>query len=189
MKRRNILSLAGFLALPPALLASERDATPSQTEGPFYPVEPIPIRASLIANETTLQGKTMVLDGQVVDRKGAPLVGTKIEIWQCDGTGIYDHPAQNGRERFDRSFQGFGAQMTGEQGSFRFITLFPVPYTGRPPHIHVKLWNDDDELLTTQLYLKGDIGKGLFRSRRDQLQIDPAASEGDQLNASFTFVV
>lgn len=189
MKRRNVLSLASILALPSSLLASDREATPSQTEGPFYPVDPIPLRSSLVADDAAVLGETMVLDGLVVDRKGAPLAGTRVEIWQCDGSGIYDHPAQNGRERFDPAFQGAGAQLTDELGSCRFTTLYPVPYTGRPPHIHVKLWSDNSELLTTQLYLKGNTGKGLFRSARDLLQIDPAPSQDEQLSASFTFVV
>ncbi len=189
MQRRKLLSLAGLIALPTQLLASERELTPSQQEGPFYPVVPIPLRPSLIVDPDNLVGDSLVLDGQVINQQGKPQTDVKVEIWQCDGTGIYDHPAQNGTDNFDKSFAGFGAQLTNDEGRYGFTTLFPVPYTGRPPHIHAKLWRNDETLLTTQLYLKGETGKGWFGSRREHLQIAPVKDGQGQLRADFVFVV
>ena len=158
-------------------------------EGPFYPVEPIPLRSDLIADAKVLVGSPIQLDGRILDQQGKPLAGARIEIWQCDGHGIYEHPSQSGREKFDPGFTGFGAQVTDEQGYYRFTTLYPVPYTGRPPHIHVKIRQGQQEKLTTQLYLEGNTGSSWFSSGRDALQINPKPSTDGILQAQFTFIV
>lgn len=68
--------------------------TPSQAEGPFYPVVKIPLRQNLVLKPDTLIGEAITLQGKVLDVFGRPISGVKIEIWQCDGQGIYDHPNQ-----------------------------------------------------------------------------------------------
>ncbi len=189
MQRRQFLTLMGLLALPFRLLAANRQPTPSQAEGPFYPVVPIPLRSTLITDEKNLVGTAIELAGRVLDQHGRPLAGARIEIWQCDGNGLYAHPAQHGHQGLDPSFKGFGAQLTDPQGDYSFTTLYPVPYPGRPPHIHVKILQQDRELLTTQLYLQGNTGSGWFRSQRQLLQIDPQRDIDGQIKAQFTFVV
>lgn len=188
MKRRTFLSLASLSALPLQLFAATRKPTPADQEGPFYPVDPIPVRDNLILNTQIPANETMQLTGRVLDQQGQPLTNAKIEIWQCDGAGVYDHPRQSNTEDFDRNFGGYGAQITNEQGYYQFTTLYPVPYTGRPPHIHIKLWHDDKELLTTQLYLEGNTGSSWFGSR-DPLQIAPKKTTDGGLKAQYTFVV
>ncbi len=189
MRRQQFLYLMGLSALPFRLFAADLPLTPSQSEGPFYPVVPIPLRSSLIRDEKNLEGEVLQLDGRVLDRQGDPLAGARIEIWQCDGNGVYAHPAQDGHQHFDPGFEGFGAQLTGHQGGYRFTTLYPVPYPGRPPHIHVKIWQSSQERLTTQLYLRGNLGRGWFKSQREPLQIDPRTEIGGRAKARFTFVV
>lgn len=190
MKRRNFLGLAGLLSFPTRLLANTRKPTPSQAEGPFYPVTPIPLRAGLIRDVTRLEGDEMLLSGRVVNTQGQPISGIKVEIWQCDGKGLYDHPRQSQTDNFDPQFAGFGAAVTDQQGAYQFRTLYPVPYTGRPPHIHAKLWQGDKELLTTQLYLKGRTETNeWFNVGRDQLQIDPQPDTQSLLVANFEFIV
>ena len=187
MQRRQFLSALSLLTLPMQLLAAKRRVTPADAEGPFYPVKAIPLRSHLFKDSQALK-ETMLLNGQVLDKTGKPLVGAKIEIWQCDKNGLYDHPSQHDTESFDSSFSGFGAQLTNEQGYYNFTTLYPAPYTGRPPHIHVKIWEKNNELLTTQLYLKGNTG-GWFSSRRESLQINPKKDTNGKMTAKYTFVV
>lgn len=190
MKRRQLLALGSlFTTLPFSVLASSKTLTPAQTEGPFYPVKAIPIDANLILKEDGVNGEIMLLSGHVLDRSGKALSNIKIEIWQCDGAGLYDHPRQANTNQFDKHFNGFGATTTDEQGAYNFRTLHPVPYTGRPPHIHVKLWRDQQELLTTQLYLKGQTGTEWFGGDRSRLQISPQRNSTGHLNAKFGFVV
>jgi len=185
MHRRQLLSLMGLMAAPLRLSAAEREPTPSQTEGPFYPVESIPLRSSLIENEEKVLGTAFDLSGTVVNQKGQALQGATVEIWQCDGNGRYAHPRQSDQHKFDPAFLGSAAQQTDSQGAFRFVALYPVPYTGRPPHIHVKIHHEGEEQLTTQLYLKGSVK----RKKRELLQIDPREKSDGTLAAQFEFII
>ena len=150
------------LVFAPALLRTaiaqaQRRPTPSQTEGPFYPVRlPADTDNDLLRNGTVQYGKGQpaVVDGTVTDLQGRPVSGATIEIWQCDQAGPYHHPGDGGRA--DPDFQGFGRVTVGADGRYRFRTIRPVPYTGRTPHIHVKVLQGQREVLTTQLYVEGD---------------------------------
>ena len=70
----------------------------------------------------------------------------------------------------DSGFQGFGASRSDARGGYRFRTIRPVPYTGRTPHIHVKLRHPSFGELTSQLFVAGDPGNAgdfLHRSLSD----------------------
>lgn len=137
--------------------ARPRRPTPSQTEGPFYPVRlPADMDYDLLRNGTLryAQGQPAWIEGTVTDLQGRPLAGAQVEIWQCDGAGHYHHPGDGGRA--DPAFQGFGRVTVGADGSYRFRTIRPVPYSGRTPHVHFKVRLGSRELLTTQLYVAGD---------------------------------
>lgn len=189
MKRRQFLAIAALFALPLKLFAKTLPFTPDDVEGPFYPVKEIPLRSHLINDATIPKQQILQLKGQILNSEGNPFSGAKIEIWQCDSKGIYDHPYQSNRTNFDKRFAGFGAQFSDAKGHYVFTTLYPVPYTGRPPHIHVKIWLNNKELLTTQLYLQGKTGGFGSRAKRDSLQIDPKLKQNDQYQVDYTFVV
>ena len=53
----------------------------------------------------------------------------------------------------DKQFQGFGRTKTDRNGQFFFRTIVPTEYPGRTPHIHMKLWSEGQNVLTTQLYI------------------------------------
>ncbi|MDO9400848.1 MAG: protocatechuate 3,4-dioxygenase [Polaromonas sp.] len=158
-----------------AQAVSARTLTPSQTEGPFYPVRlPQDSDHDLLRNGRLdyRGGQATWLDGRVTDAAGKPLAGAQVEIWQCDENGHYHHPGDG--DRADAAFQGFGRVIVGADGTYRFRTIRPVPYTGRTPHIHVKVRLGARELLTTQLYVAGEAGNA-----RDFLwqRLSPAARE------------
>jgi protocatechuate 3,4-dioxygenase beta subunit len=139
--------------------AVPRRATPAQTEGPFYPVRmPADADADLLRNGALryTHGQPVWLDGTVQDLAGRPVRGAQVEIWQCDEQGHYAHPGDGDRQ--DPAFQGFGRVAVAADGSYRFRTIRPAPYTGRTPHIHVKVRLGQRELLTTQLYVAGEPG-------------------------------
>ena len=189
MKRRHFLALWSMLFVKPIWAKHHLVTTPSQAEGPFYPVIPIPLRADLILQDKGLAGEPIELMGRVIDKVGNPVPKIKVEIWQCDGNGVYDHPQQPNNQAFDRHFAGFGAVETDSNGHYWFRTINPVPYTGRPPHIHVKLWRGNKELLTTQLYLKGQTGNEWWGGReREYLQFDPIEQQGRTVG-EFDFVL
>lgn len=156
-RRRLIASLSALGLLGTGLPAFAR-RTPEATEGPFYPTQPMRF-ADADNNLVRIQGQlrdaggeVVVLKGRVLDRQGAPAKGARVEIWQCDANGIYLHTADR-TPRYDDAFQGFGHVTTGADGAYAFRTIKPVPYTGRTPHIHVKVLFSGREL-TTQFYVE-----------------------------------
>ncbi len=201
-RRRHVLvaGAAASLALPgwlPSALAQSRlRPTPRQTEGPFYPVNlPADTDADLLRNGNAVYGKGQPawVEGTVTDTAGVPVAGAVVEIWQCDEAGRYHHPGDGNRA--DPAFQGFGQVTVGRDGRYRFRTLRPVPYTGRTPHIHVKVKLARAELLTTQLYVAGDPGNardGIWRRLNDEDRAAvtvPFSPGPDGLQAAFPIIV
>jgi len=200
-RRVVIASGAAVIAAPALLLRVHAQTplrpTPRQTEGPFYPVElPADRDHDLLANGTRnySKGQATWLAGAVRDTSGAPLAGAAVEIWQCDQDGHYHHPGDRGRA--DPAFQGFGRVIADDQGRYRFRTLRPAPYSGRTPHIHLKVKQGSRELLTTQVYVAGDPGNerdGLWRrlsaADRDALTVAFAPGSDGVLAAQFGVVV
>lgn len=159
--RRNLLR--GGLALGATAFfvrgayAEELSRTPSLTEGPFYPPK-LPLDTDndlIIINDkvTPAVGDVTHLSGRVLSTSGLPMRNVVVEIWQCDGNGVY--LAQQDADGRDANFQGFGRFLTSSTGEYYFRTIKPVPYPGRTPHIHVKIKKGDRELLTTQLFING----------------------------------
>ncbi len=196
-------TIAAALVAAPALWvgaraqpAAPRLPTPSQTEGPFYPVRlPQDTDNDLLRNGTLnyRRGQPAWVDGSVTDLDGKPVRGAQVEIWQCDENGHYHHPGDG--DRADAAFQGFGRVAVGEDGSWRFRTIRPVPYSGRTPHIHVKVKLGTRELLTTQLYVAGDPGnardyvwRNLPPAARDAVTV-PFERGADGLRARFPIIV
>lgn len=182
---------------PRAQPAARRLPTPAQTEGPFYPVAlPADADADLLRNGTRAPyggGRPAWVEGTVSDVDGRPVAGAQVEIWQCDEQGHYHHPGDGGRA--DAAFQGFGRVAVGADGRYRFRTIRPAPYSGRTPHIHVKVKLGARELLTTQLYVEGDPGNardGIWRrldaAERAAVTV-PFERGTDGLQARFPIVV
>lgn len=154
-------------------------SSPGLTEGPFYPDHlPLDLDNDLIVinNSTTpAVGTITQLSGRVLDTKGDPIKGLTVEIWQCDANEVYLHSRDSGpkKKQQDANFQGFGRFETSSAGEYRFRTIKPVPYPGRPaPHIHFKVKRGDRELLTTQLMIRGHEGNkrdGIFSQAGDAI--------------------
>jgi protocatechuate 3,4-dioxygenase beta subunit len=167
-----LLALPSLWVGPRARAQALRRPTPQQSEGPFYPLAlPADSDFDLLRNGGLAygQGQPGWVQGVVSDLRGRPVAGAQVEIWQCDANGHYDHPGDGGRS--DRAFQGFGKVIVGADGQYRFRTIRPVAYSGRAPHIHVKVRLGQRDLLTTQMYVRGDPHNQrdfLWRSLRDE---------------------
>ena len=198
--RRRALRCLGILALAVAAPARGQPGlapTPRDAEGPFYPRGfPDDIDADLtrIAGRPgTARGTPLRLSGRVLATDGSPLAGAPIELWQCDALGTYHHAGETGR--IDADFQGYGRTSADAQGRYAFRTIRPVPYGGRPAHLHFKLAHPRASALTTQLYLRGESAErnfaGMFARERDRLEIAPApaAAEAGALDANYDFVL
>ncbi|QEL18015.1 dioxygenase family protein [Limnoglobus roseus] len=161
----------------PGVFAEQLLRTPSLTEGPFYP-DKLPLDTDndlLVINDsiTPAVGEITHLTGKVLGPTGSPIKDAVVEIWQCDAKQVYLHTSDSGpkAKQQDKNFQGFGRFTTGSTGEYRFRTIKPVAYPGRPaPHIHVKVKKGDRELLTTQFMVRGHAGNardGVFNGTRD----------------------
>jgi protocatechuate 3,4-dioxygenase beta subunit len=156
---RSGLALGTMALWTPGAFAEELGRTPSLTEGPFYP-DRLPLDTDndlLIVNDaiTPAVGEITHLTGRVLSPAGEPVRDAIVEIWQVDNRGVYLHTADSGQRERDTNFQGFGRCATGSKGEYYFRTIKPVPYTGRTPHIHVKVKKAGRELLTTQIFVNG----------------------------------
>lgn len=172
LTRRSLALAAPFLALGQGA-AAQAPPTPSQTLGPFYPLDWTgDVDGDLVrvtGQDARAQGVVTHLRGQVRDGGGAVVPGAGIEIWQCDALGRYLHPRDRGPR--DAGFQGRGRVITGADGSFAFRTIRPVAYPGRTPHIHVVVLRPGgSRALVSQFYVSGEPANerdGLFRSLGD----------------------
>ena len=198
--RRTLLATSASVlvvtAAPAWAQGRQLEPTPSQTEGPFYPVTlPADTDFDLLRNGNVdyRHGQPAWVEGTVVDTAGKPVSGAVVEIWQCDHAGHYHHPGDG--DRADPAFQGFGRVTVGADGRYRFRTLRPVAYSGRAPHIHAKVRLGRRELLTTQLYVAGDadnerdgIWRRLSPAARAAVTV-PFKPGADGLQALFPLVV
>ncbi|MBX7131519.1 MAG: hypothetical protein K1X67_02460 [Fimbriimonadaceae bacterium] len=184
--------------------AQELVKTPAQTEGPFFP-DKMPLDTDndlVIINSRTTPAAGVVthLSGRIVDALGHPVRNALIEIWQVDANGAYLHSGSDNREKFDKNFQGYGRFLTDSTGAYYFRTIKPVAYPGRTPHIHVKVSKKNQELLTTQCYIKGEprntndgvlLGIADARARASVIvPFDPLKdSKAGELSAKFEIVL
>ena len=156
--RRSFFAMFGLIILPSFSLG-EIIRTPMQAEGPFYPDSlPEDTDNDLVKNGySTIEagGKILNLMGSLVNRDSKPIKGMTAEIWQTDMNGVYLHTGSFGNKIRDAQFQGFGRSITDQNGHFYFRTIIPAEYPGRTPHIHLKLLNESENVLTTQLYIQG----------------------------------
>lgn len=186
--RRMFLGACGLALWTPGVFAEQLLLpSPALTEGPFYP-DRLPLDSDndlIIArdNTTPAVGTITHLTGRILSASGEPLNNTTIEIWQCDANAVYLHSADSGPKasQQDENFQGYGKFTTGSTGEYRFRTIKPVPYPGRPaPHIHVKISQGDRYLLTTQIFMRGFAGNlqdGVFLGAGDLIDRELASAD------------
>ena len=108
--------------------------TPAQTEGPFYPRQPLADQDNDLTRikgaSGRAKGEITHLSGRILDANGRSIRGVRVEIWQCDADGVYRHPQERSGAP-DPNFQGFGYDVSGASGEYAFRTIKPVPYPGR----------------------------------------------------------
>lgn len=116
-------------------------------------------------------GEVLILFGQVLDVNGDPVPNAAVEIWQTDSTGVYDHPGDPGTNGRDTTFQFYGTAVSDSDGNYTFRTIIPGRYEPRPRHIHFKVKQGGETLLTSQFYFSDDIAEvsdeGIFQTAGD----------------------
>lgn len=186
-----------FLTGGKAANAQTRPKTPSQPEGPFYPIEDQIDKDTDMTNITgrseSALGQRVRLVGQVLDvATGAPVVGALIEFWQACESGKYNHPSDSSDAPLDPNFQYWAQVRTDSNGEFGLLTIRPGAYAAdtnwtRPPHIHIKIHKPGYPSLTTQIYFGGDplneqdrILRRLTKEQRSLVVVDFLRDDGSE---------
>ena len=174
LDRRHFLAYGGILGVgltrfSGLALGAVCQTTPSQTEGPFYPVTfPSDSDADLTivrGRAVAAKGSLVVVSGVVKDTACNPIKGAIVEIWQACANGRYNDDRDTNPLPRDPDFQGWGRVATNERGEYRFTTIKPGAYPTdpndpngwiRPPHIHFKVRATAAPTLITQMYFAGE---------------------------------
>jgi len=124
-------------------LAEALTATPSTTQGPYYPLaDDIALDkdndlVQLGDNLTAAAGIVTTVTGRVLDTNGNPIKNALVELWHADREGDYQYSTGVGRNpACDANFAGFGQFVTGSSGAFKFRTIKAGLYVGRTRHYH-----------------------------------------------------
>lgn len=145
--------------------ASSAVITPSEIEGPFYPITP---QKDIDFDLTTVKGRKGVAKGKIINIRGKildanlkPIEDATVDIWQANAAGRYRHPHDSNPAPLDENFQGWAIVQSGSQGQFNFKTVMPGQYPAsrtwiRPPHIHFKVSKVGYHELITQMYFPGN---------------------------------
>jgi protocatechuate 3,4-dioxygenase beta subunit len=109
-------------------------------------------------------GERIIVAGRVLDGEGRPVRNQLLEVWQANAAGRYVHKRDQHPAPLDPNFTGAGRVITGDDGSYQFISIKPGPYpwrnhrnAWRPAHIHFSLFGTEfTQRLITQMYFPGD---------------------------------
>lgn len=122
--------------------------TDGDIKGPFYESD-APVGNDLDIHDE--KGVRLMVTGLVLDVDCNPIPNATIELWHADTAGDYDDTA---------TMKYRGQFATDDKGAYWFRSIVPGRYLNgaefRPAHLHIKIWVDGIELLTTQLYFSGD---------------------------------
>lgn len=152
--------------------AGIQGVTPRTIEGPLY-VAGAPetdTYAELENNpEENRHLERFYMEGEVKDTDGNPVEGALLEVWHCNGNGMYSY--------FDTSQTAFNLRRAiriGADGKYSFKTVLPPGYAcppgspserlmtmlgrhgARPAHIHFFVSHPEYRKLTTQINIEGD---------------------------------
>jgi protocatechuate 3,4-dioxygenase beta subunit len=133
---------------------------PEQTEGPYY--VDTGLDRSDIREEREGVPLELTFNVSRVDEGDAsacgPLAGAVVDVWHCDAAGEYSAVEDNAAGDFDTRGETFlrGYQLTDENGTARFTTIYPGWYQGRAVHIHFTIRDSPESQqgyeFTSQLY-------------------------------------
>lgn len=157
---------SSLLRHPERALVAVRDPEATELTGPAFGVTDV----TDLDPDLTRQhhgeplGERITVSGRVLDRRGHPVRGQLVEIWQANASGRYAHQRDQHPAPLDPNFTGVGRCLTDDQGHYQFTTIRPGAYpwrnhrnAWRPAHIHFSLFGTAfTQRLVTQMYFPGD---------------------------------
>ncbi|MBL7647027.1 MAG: intradiol ring-cleavage dioxygenase [Candidatus Hydrogenedentes bacterium] len=207
----HLLAGAGAFMLVGRVAFGQEDTCvvrPELTEGPYYVEDEL--ERSDIRFDTTdgsvRAGAVLNLAFEVtelIDGVCVPLEGAIVEIWHCDAAGEYSGVSDGGFNTIGRNFLR-GYQITDENGTVGFTTIYPGWYSGRAVHIHFKVRSSAssseafeftsqlffDDVLTDDVHAESPYADkgyrdtlnsddGIFQGGGDQLLLDITGNSTD----------
>lgn len=148
---------------------SKLQGLPQQTEGPYF-VDGMPNRSDITSdssNGVTQEGINLSLTIHVygIDNGSCvPIKGAKVDVWHANSTGVYSGVGEMGTtgSNFLR-----GNQITDDNGTVDFSTIYPGWYPGRAIHIHdkVRIVNESQDNLewTSQIYFDDSLNEEILK--------------------------
>ena len=170
ISRRHLLGVAaatGALSLARGVapvLAQALERTPGEILGPFYPVlrpaDPGADLTTLAGRPGRAAGQLIHVMGRILNVEGQPVRNARVELWQANTHGRYNHPSDTNPAPLDPNFNGFAVQTTDTEGRYRFKTIKPGAYPAtprwmRPPHLHFEVTGRVNRVIT-QMYFPGE---------------------------------
>ncbi len=154
---------ASFALVGGARAAEGLQMTASSDMGPFYPIERLADDDAdltwIKGHDKRALGNVIEVSGRVLDRRGNPVPGAKLEVWQANSVGRYAHPNDIATAPLDPNFQGYAQLKTGASGEWRLTTIKPAAYDSpigkRTPHIHFDVQGKSHRLIA-QMYFSDD---------------------------------
>ena len=160
-------------SVTPSIVEEEEEdeevaTTPQATEGPYF-VDEMLNRSdiSLDPSDGSVQGgMPMTVVFRVYDvNEGTciPIEGALVDIWQANATGVYSDVEQAGTAgtKFLR-----GYQITDENGTVQFTSVYPGWYQGRAVHTHfkIRMFEGSEKTLefTSQLFFNDTVTDEVF---------------------------
>jgi hydroxyquinol 1,2-dioxygenase len=190
--RREVVLLSDILGLSTLLDKINQHAESSTTDsallGPFY-VEGRPTADNGADISDGLSGTPLFVTGRVVNDRGEPIAGAKVDTWHSDGEGFYDVQQT---EKLHNEFAMRALLTTDDDGRFWYRSItpryYPVPTDGpcgeilraanrspmRPQHVHFWFHAVGYQPLITQLFWRDDpyIGHDAVFADLDSLVAD-----------------
>lgn len=174
--RRSVMTMiavsaAGATMLPQRIFAQSAGAdllipganacvlVPETTEGPYY-FDPALVRRDITEGK---DGLPLLLRMQIVDTNCRPFEGARVDVWHCDAGGLYSgYAGQPGNA--DMRGESFlrGTQFADANGIAEFATIYPGWYPGRTAHIHFKVFLDETNVLTGQMFFPEEINDTVY---------------------------
>lgn len=164
MSQQAFAQQAGVSATQTAALLSGADVCaiiPEVTEGPYY-FDPEMERVDITEGRPGIPTRVRL---QVVDASCVPMSGARVDIWHCDATGVYSGYAGQGDDgTTDTTGETFmrGTQFADDNGLVEFKTVYPSWYRGRTTHAHFKIFLDETNVLTGQIFFPDALSEYIY---------------------------
>jgi protocatechuate 3,4-dioxygenase beta subunit len=147
---------------PPVALTPACTLTPAAVAGPFY-FDPKLRRTDITEGHP---GAPLRLRFIVMDAANCtPVAGARIDVWQTRADGYYSgYPGQGDKRNVDTTGGTFmrGTQFADARGEASFSSVYPGWYGGRTVHVHFKIFIDDKDMLTGQMYFPDALSQYIF---------------------------